>query len=214
MDEYLNQLIEFVTATAARAFDYVSEPWFIYQVIIAVALFGLARFLGRRLEPKLESRARAIKGHPGLLRLVAATLRRTDWIIFIGLLFIAIAVLKSVTWPSRSWLLGILLWLAGTWVVVAVLSRIIRNRLVARSVAWLVWIYAALVILGIDQRVAQLLDDLTQALLVDCGPGQMLSVAGPDRAGNRQPQAQHEDRECQRYPQQTGQGSPDQGQSR
>ena len=114
MDEYLNQLIEFVTATAARAFDYVSEPWFIYQVIIALALFGLARFLGKRLEPKLESRARAIKGHPGLLRLVAATLRRTDWIIFIGLLFIAIAVLKSVTWPSRSWLLGILLWLAGT----------------------------------------------------------------------------------------------------
>ena len=164
MDGYLKQLIEFLTVTSARAFDYISEPWFVYQVVIALALFALARFLGKRLEPKLESRARAIKGHPGLLRLVAATLRRADWIIFIVLLFIAIAVLRSVTWPSRSWLLGILLWLAGTWVVVAILSRIIRNRLVARSVAWLVWIYAALVILGIDERVALLLDNLALPL--------------------------------------------------
>ncbi|WP_127523573.1 mechanosensitive ion channel domain-containing protein [Mesorhizobium sp. Z1-4] len=164
MDGYLNQLIEFLTDTSARALDYISEPWFIYQVVIALALFALARFLGNRLEPKLESRARAIKGHPGLLRLVAATLRRSDWVIFIVLLFIAIAVLRSVTWPSRSWLLGILLWLAGTWVVVAILSRIIRNRLVARSVAWLVWIYAALVIVGIDERVALLLDNLALPL--------------------------------------------------
>ncbi|MBO6725135.1 MAG: mechanosensitive ion channel family protein [Rhizobiaceae bacterium] len=164
MDEYLNQLIGFITDASTRALDYVSEPWFVYQVAIALALFGLARFLGKRLEPRLENRARAIKGHPGLLRLIAATLRRVDWILFTILLFAAIAILKSLTWPSRSWLLGILLWLSGTWVVVAISSRIIRNRLVARSIAWLVWIYAALVILGIDQRVALLLDSLALPL--------------------------------------------------
>ncbi|GAB5506368.1 MAG: mechanosensitive ion channel [Rhizobiaceae bacterium] len=164
MDEYLNQLIGFITDASTRALDYVSEPWFVYQVAIALGLFGLARFLGKRLEPRLENRARAIKGHPGLLRLIAATLRRVDWILFTILLFAAIAILKSLTWPSRSWLLGILLWLSGTWVVVAISSRIIRNRLVARSIAWLVWIYAALVILGIDQRVALLLDSLALPL--------------------------------------------------
>ncbi|MBO6539545.1 MAG: mechanosensitive ion channel family protein [Rhizobiaceae bacterium] len=164
MDEYLSQLIGFITDASTRALDYVSEPWFVYQVAIALALFGLARFLGKRLEPRLENRARTIKGHPGLLRLIAATLRRVDWILFTILLFAAIAILKSLTWPSRSWLLGILLWLSGTWVVVAISSRIIRNRLVARSVAWLVWIYAALVILGIDQRVALLLDSLALPL--------------------------------------------------
>ena len=113
MDEYLNQLIGFITDASTRALDYVSEPWFVYQVAIALALFGLARFLGKRLEPRLENRARAIKGHPGLLRLIAATLRRVDWILFTILLFAAIAILKSLTWPSRSWLLGILLFKGG-----------------------------------------------------------------------------------------------------
>ncbi|MCC0044102.1 MAG: mechanosensitive ion channel family protein [Brucellaceae bacterium] len=163
MDEYLNQLIEFVTATGARAFDLRLEPWFIYQVIIALALFAWHDF-SARLEPKLESRARAAIGTSRAAGWSRPPCAAPTGLSSSACFFIAIAVLKSVTWPSRSWLLGILLWLAGTWVVVAVLSRIIRNRLVARTVAWLVWIYAALVILGIDQRVAQLLDDLALPL--------------------------------------------------
>ncbi len=164
MDAYLDQLSGFVSALAQRTLSYASEPWFLYQLVIIGALFAAARFLAKQLEPRLENRARSIKGHPGLLRLVAATMRRTDWIIFAILLIATITIMRSVTWPSRSWVLGIALWLAGTWVVVAILSRIIRNRLVARSVAWLVWIYAALVILGIEDRVAIFLDGLALPL--------------------------------------------------
>ncbi|MBO6719689.1 MAG: mechanosensitive ion channel [Rhizobiaceae bacterium] len=164
MDEYLDSFAEFVTGLARQALSYTAEPWFLYQLIIIAILFGLARYGARRLEPRLEQRARAIRGHPGLLRLVAATLRRIDWVLFVTLLAAAIVVLRSVTWPSRTWVLGIVLWLAGTWVVVAILSRIIRNRLVARGVAWLVWTYAALVILGIDGRVALFLDGLALPL--------------------------------------------------
>ncbi|TIQ79866.1 MAG: mechanosensitive ion channel, partial [Mesorhizobium sp.] len=39
-------------------------------------------------------------------------------------------------------------------------SRIIRNRFVARALGWLTWIYAALVILGIDDDTAAFLDGL------------------------------------------------------
>jgi small-conductance mechanosensitive channel len=164
MENYADRIAGIAIGIGERAIAYASEPWFIYQLVIIALLFALSRYAGRRLEPRLERRARSIRGHPGLLRLVAAALRRTDWILFVVLLFAALTILRSVTWPSRSWVIGIALWLAGTWVVVAILSRIIRNRLVARSVAWLVWIYAALVILGIDERMALFLDGVALPL--------------------------------------------------
>ena len=58
--------------------DYAATPWFLYQTAIIVALFLAAKLAARRIEPLVESRARQIKGHPGLLRVVVALLRRTD----------------------------------------------------------------------------------------------------------------------------------------
>ena len=49
-------------------------------------------------------------------------------------------------------------------VFTSVLSRIIRNRLVARTLGWLAWIYAALVILSIDDDAAAFLDSLALPL--------------------------------------------------
>lgn len=164
MGEYLDSAVDFVAGLAQQGLKYATEPWFLYQLVIIGVLFALARYAGKRLEPRLERRARAIRGHPGLLRLVAATMRRIDWIVFVLLLLAALTIMRSVTWPSRSWVIGIALWLAGAWIIVAILSRIIRNRLLARSVAWIVWIYAALVILGIDGRVALFLDSLALPL--------------------------------------------------
>jgi small-conductance mechanosensitive channel len=137
-----------------------ADPWFLWQTAIVAVLFAAAWLAGRRIEAAFDARARKIRGHPGLLRIVVATLRRVDWILFVGLLFLAFTVLRATTWPSRSWLIELALWLALTWVVVAIASRVIRNRLVARLVSWGVWTYAALVILGFDDRAAFYLDSL------------------------------------------------------
>lgn len=114
----------------------------------------------RRVEPLLENRARQIKGHPGLLRVVVALLRRTDWILFAVFLLAALVLMRAVTWPSRSHFIYIALSLSLAWLFASVLSRIIRNRFVARALGWLTWIYAALVILGIDDDTAVFLDSL------------------------------------------------------
>ncbi|WP_417694987.1 mechanosensitive ion channel family protein [Roseibium sp.] len=139
-------------------------PWLLYQLVIIVLLYGVAHVLKGRVEPLFEERARAIKGHPGLLRVVVALLRRVHWILFVVLLLIALGVMRSVTWPSRSYLISIVLSLAVVWLFVSVLSRVIRNRLVARMISWFAWIYAALVILGIDGRVAGFLDGLAMPI--------------------------------------------------
>jgi hypothetical protein len=62
-------------------FDYGGAPWFFYQISIIIGLFLAAKLAASRIEPLLETRARQIKGHPGLLRVAVALLRRTDWVL-------------------------------------------------------------------------------------------------------------------------------------
>ena len=42
--------------------DYLLTPWFFYQAAIIAVLFLVAKVLSWRIEPKLEERARLIKG--------------------------------------------------------------------------------------------------------------------------------------------------------
>ncbi|WP_235679254.1 mechanosensitive ion channel family protein [Aquibium microcysteis] len=160
MEMQLRAIADVVTGWIEGWLVHATDPWFLFQVVAAAILLAVAKLAGRRIESALERRARAIRGHPGLLRVLVATLRRVDWIVFVVLMFLLVTVLRATTWPSRSWLLSLLLWLALAWVVVSIASRVIRNRLAARLVGWAVWIYAALVILGFDARAAFLLDSL------------------------------------------------------
>lgn len=144
--------------------DYAATPWFLYQAVIIVGLFLAAKLVARRVEPLLENRARQIKGHPGLLRVIVALLRRTDWILFSVFLLVALTLMRSITWPSRTHFIAIALSLSLAWLFATVLSRIIRNRMVARTLAWLAWTFAALAILGIDDEAAAFLDSLALPL--------------------------------------------------
>jgi small-conductance mechanosensitive channel len=160
----LESLIAELHSWGILALSYLTAPWFAYQVAIIAVLFGVAKVLSLRVEPRLEARAREIKGHPGLLRVVIAMLRRTEWILFSLFLFIALTVMRAVTWPSRSHFIAIALSLSLAWLFVAVLSRVIRNRLVARTLSWLAWIYVALVILGFDDEAGSFLDSMALPL--------------------------------------------------
>ncbi len=159
MNGELNNLANGLEDLARHALTYLSDPWLIYQIGLAAGMFALASYLGAKIEPALEERVRRIKGHPGLLRVIAAAMRRTRWILFVLLLLCAVVILRNLTWPSRSWLLSLALWLSTAWLAASILSRIIRSRLAARTIAWMVWIYAALVILNLDDRAAALLDE-------------------------------------------------------
>ncbi len=157
--DFRNAIDESLT-WASGWFDYAATPWFFYQTAIIVALFLAAKLAAQRIELLVENRARLIKGHPGLLRVVIALLRRTDWILFTAFLLAGLILLRSVTWPSRTHFISIALSLSIAWLFASVLSRIIRNRLVAHTLGWLTWIYAALVILGINDDTAAFLDSL------------------------------------------------------
>lgn len=140
--------------------EYLGQPWFAYQIVIMAVLFLAARLVSSRLEPRLEKRVRAIKGNPGLLRVIATLLRKSHLILFVSSLFLALAVMRSLTWPSRSYVISVVLSLALAWLVISVLSRVIHSRVIGRLVAIAVWIYVAVFILGITDEVAAFLEGI------------------------------------------------------
>lgn len=160
----MKQAADRMLAWASDWLAYVAQPWFLYQAAIIVILFGVSKLVARRVEPRLDAWARGIKGQPGLLRLVVALLRRTDWIIFSALLLLALTVLRSTVTAERSAVISVVLALSLAWLFVSVLTRIVRNRLLARSLGWLAWFYAALVILGIEDDSATFLDSVALPL--------------------------------------------------
>lgn len=139
---------------------YFAQPWTFYQIAIVAACFLAGWLISRKLEPWLESRARAIKGKPGLLRVIIAVMRRSHWVIFLILLTTVRLIALELTWPSRTYLMALALTLGWAWLIISVTSRIIHNRTTARLLALAVFAYVALGILDLRPEATAFLDNL------------------------------------------------------
>lgn len=66
--------------------------------------------------------------------------------------------MREVTWPSRSYLISLVVELATAWLIVSISSRLIRNNIARKLVAWGAFIYVTLSILGLTEFTATILD--------------------------------------------------------
>lgn len=160
MDPELQTVWTWLAATWATFANYALRPWTLYQLLIIAGSFVVALLLSQRIEPALEERVRRIKGNPGLLRIIVAFLRRSEWILFLVLLWIARSIIVASTWPSRGYIISVAMALAFVWLAANVLSRIIRNRTLARVIALGAFVYIAIGILDAREEVSQALDNL------------------------------------------------------
>tara|TARA_R110000787_G_scaffold9353_13_gene32799 strand:+ start:6626 stop:7945 length:1320 start_codon:yes stop_codon:yes gene_type:complete len=160
MDFHLQTLISQLSEVAAQTYDIVAQPAVLYQGAIIIVLFAVSLFVSSRIEPRLEALARNIRGNPGLLRIIVAFLRRLEWAFFIVLLGMALALMRALAWPGRDYIVYVALLLALAWLVIAVLSRSVRNRMMARFISIAGWSYVAITILGITSEAAAFLDSV------------------------------------------------------
>ncbi|MGK2927847.1 MAG: mechanosensitive ion channel family protein [Lysobacterales bacterium] len=129
------------------------------QLGIVAALLLIARLVNWRAEPKLEARVRAIQSpNHKMLRMLIVLLRRLDWLIFVVLAAVAMLVIRAIGWPSSDYVVSTVLLLALAWLVLGLLSQLIRSKPLGKLLAIGVWTYVALVILGLVDDAAMLLD--------------------------------------------------------
>jgi small-conductance mechanosensitive channel len=154
----LEELTSVVTRYGQLAVDYLSQAAIVFQLGLIVALFIPALLLSRKVEPLLEARARDIKGMPGLLRVIVAFLRRLEWLFFAFLLAVAYLVTSVTPWPATNYLIYSAMMLSGAWLLISVVSHVIRSRALGKVFAIIAWTYVATAVLGITGEIAEILN--------------------------------------------------------
>jgi small-conductance mechanosensitive channel len=135
------------------------RPWNAYQFGIALALWAAAHLLRVVLGPHIRTWMGTREGWPKWrMRILVVVHQRLRPIFFVALLWIAVAIMREATWPSRSYILGIIATLATAWIVVVFATRLIRSIFLRRLVRYGAWTYVTLQILGLTSDAARLLD--------------------------------------------------------
>lgn len=158
----LEQIITLLTRGQNFALGLL-QPWRMYQVVALAALFIAAHLLALFVVPRTTEWMRSLKGWPTWrMRILVLLNRRTRGIVFVILAWTTILFMREVpwtaTWPSRSYLISLVATLATAWLVVSILTRLIRNRSLRKIISWGAWSFVTLQILNLLPITASFLD--------------------------------------------------------
>ncbi len=139
------------------AHDFASI-WVLIQFGEIVLVAGIAMLAAALLRRRIDLTAHTMSW-PALLRQwVRLFMANLGVVFFVLLALIVQTTMAELTWPSRSYLLGVAANLATAWVVIALVAGPIRNRFVYRLVAGFAWTFAALNILGLIEPIRSALN--------------------------------------------------------
>src|SRR6202165_4996033 len=144
----LNEISEFLLSAARSVGAEVTSPWFYLQLGLILAAAGIAFGTGAALRSRIDMTSLAM-GWPAPLRLfVRVLVGSASTAVFAVLMTLARGVMLTSTWPSRSYLLSVAANLAFAWLIICLVTSVIRNTFIVRLVSLSAWLVAALSILG------------------------------------------------------------------
>jgi small-conductance mechanosensitive channel len=136
----------------------LTSVWLLLEfglILVAAAISLVAATLIRR---RIDLTALTAGWPPLLRQFLRHVLANLATIIFVVVIAIMHAGMEAVTWPSRSYFLGVAASLATAWVIIALVAGLIQNQFVYRVVAVSAWTIAALSILGLLDPTMHALD--------------------------------------------------------
>lgn len=126
------------------------QTWNLYQVAISIGLFGVAHLLRIVLGPRIRAWMATRENWPKWrMRILAVIHQRLSAIFYVALIWVAVGVMREITWPSRSYLLAIIATLALAWLLVVFVTRLIKSQFLRKVVRYAAWTYVTLQILGL-----------------------------------------------------------------
>ena len=160
----LNDITEFLLAAARSVGAEVTSPWFYLQLGLILAAAGIATPLGAAVRFRVDITSLAM-GWPAPFRLFLRVLvGSAPTAVFALLVMLERAIMLASTWPSRSYLLAVAANLAFAWLIIRLVTSVIRNAFIVRLVSVSAWLVAALSILGQLQPTIEALDSVSIVL--------------------------------------------------
>ncbi|WP_340246609.1 mechanosensitive ion channel family protein [Sulfitobacter pontiacus] len=162
---FLESIQALIAGGIGLAESLMQPGWRQYQMFILLGLalisWGLHHATGNWLQNWVRSREGWSKWQ---LRMVVQVKRRLGLMWFALLAGTVYLVMQNITWPSRSYLIGIFATLVAVWVCIAFAARLVRNRPMRRLVTWGLWIYATLYALNVVDDVSAFLDSVALSI--------------------------------------------------
>jgi small-conductance mechanosensitive channel len=178
MDPDLHEIIDFAHSAARSVGAEVTSPWFYLQLGLVLAAAGIALAVGAAIRSRIDLKSLG-KDWPIPLRVFMRVLiGSASTAVFAALMIAARLIMAASTWPSRSYLLSIAAKLALAWLIIRLVTSVIRNSTLVRLVSLSAWLVAALSIVGQLDPVIEALDSvaivvgglrLTPLLLIKLG---------------------------------------------
>src|ERR1700709_2185763 len=160
----LNGITEFLHAAARSVGAEVTSPWFYLQLGLILVGAGIAFATGAAVRARTDMTSLAM-GWPAPLRLFMRVLvGSASTAVFAVLTTLARLTMPALTWPSRSYLLSVAANLAFAWLIIRLVTSVIRNPFIVRLVSLSAWLVAALSIVGQLAPVAEALDSVSIVL--------------------------------------------------
>lgn len=147
----VDTVVNFLTA--------LMRPWNAYQVAIVIGLIILALGLSYFITPKFHNWMRAREGWPKWrMRVLVFIHRRLGLIFFIAMIWPTYWGMRATLWPSKSYLLMPVATLATALLIIAIVTRQIKNRVLRGVARYLGWIWVTLSIFGLTDETQQLME--------------------------------------------------------
>ena len=160
----LNDLMELLHSAARSVGAEVTSPWFYLQLGLILAAAGIAFAAGATVRARIDVTSLAM-GWPAPFRLFLRVLvGSASTAVFAIVITLTRAIMLASTWPSRSYLLAVSAKLAVAWLIINLVTSVIRNTFIVRLVSLSAWLVVALSILGQLDPVVEALDSVSVVL--------------------------------------------------
>jgi small-conductance mechanosensitive channel len=164
MDFDPKDIAEYLLSAARSVGAEVTSPWFYLQFGLMLAAAGMAYAADTAIHARVDMTSLAMRWPLPLRHFVRVLLSSASTAVFALLVIIARVVMSHSTWPSRSYLLVVAAKLAVAWLVIRLVTSVIRNAFIVKVVSFSAWFIAALSIIGQLDAAVDALDSISVVL--------------------------------------------------
>ncbi|MFL6836745.1 MAG: mechanosensitive ion channel family protein [Bradyrhizobium sp.] len=164
MDFGLKDVTEFLLSAARSVGAEVTSPWFYLQFGLMLTGAGIAYAAEATIRARVDMTSLAMRWPLPLRHFVRVLVGSASTAVFAILMIAARVTMYHSTWPSRSYLLVMAAKLALAWLLIRIVTSVIRNAFIVKLVSLSAWCIAALSIIGQLDATADTLDSVSVVL--------------------------------------------------
>ena len=159
-----SDIIDYLQMVARSVGAEISSPFFYLQFGLILAAAGIAFAANAALQTRVDKGSLASRWPLPLRRLAHVLTESFSTVVFAILVIVARIAMVHSTWPSRSYMLVVAAKLAIAWLIIRIVTSVIRNEFLVKLISISAWLIAALSVINQLDPAVDALDSISIVL--------------------------------------------------